>query len=57
MLNPNIINMLVIAGIIFVAIIVIGFIVARLYQRSSKEISFVRTGFGGEKVIRSYQKR
>lgn len=51
MLNPNIINMLVIAGIIFVAIIVIGFIVARLYQRSSKEISFVRTGFGGEKVI------
>ncbi|QDK98503.1 flotillin family protein [Acinetobacter tandoii] len=51
MLNPNIINMLVITGIIFVAIIVIGFIVARLYQRSSKEISFVRTGFGGEKVI------
>lgn len=51
MLNPNIINVLVITGIIFVAIIVIGFIVARLYQRSSKEISFVRTGFGGEKVI------
>ena len=51
MLNPNIINILVITGIIFVAIIVIGFIVARLYQRSSKEISFVRTGFGGEKVI------
>jgi uncharacterized membrane protein YqiK len=51
MLNSNIINMLVITGIIFVAIIVIGFIVARLYQRSSKEISFVRTGFGGEKVI------
>ena len=51
MLNPNIINKLVITGIIFVAIIVIGFIVARLYQRSSKEISFVRTGFGGEKVI------
>ena len=51
MLNPNLINALVIAGIIFVAIIVIGFIVARLYQRSSKEISFVRTGFGGEKVI------
>ena len=54
MLNPNIINVLVITGIIFVAIIVIGFIVARLYQRSSKEISFVRTGFGGEKVIMSY---
>lgn len=51
MLNSNLINLLLIAGIIFVAIIVIGFIVARLYQRSSKEISFVRTGFGGEKVI------
>jgi uncharacterized membrane protein YqiK len=51
MLNSNLINLLLIAGIIFVAILVIGFIVARLYQRSSKEISFVRTGFGGEKVI------
>ena len=54
MLNSNLINLLLIAGIIFVAIIVIGFIVARLYQRSSKEISFVRTGFGGEKVIMSH---
>ena len=26
-------------------------IIARLYKRSSKEVSFVRTGFGGEKVI------
>ncbi|MEX0300717.1 MAG: flotillin family protein [Kordiimonas sp.] len=29
----------------------IGIILARLYQRASKEISFVRTGFGGQKVI------
>ncbi len=28
-----------------------GLIIARLYRRSSKEISFVRTGWGGEKVI------
>lgn len=39
------------AGVIFAALIFIGFILARLYRRSSKEISFVRTGFGGEKVI------
>jgi uncharacterized membrane protein YqiK len=39
------------AAIIFVAILILGFIVARLYKRSSKEVSFVRTGFGGEKVI------
>lgn len=29
----------------------VGLIFARLYQRSTKEISFVRTGFGGEKVV------
>ena len=51
MLTPNIINILILSGIIFVALIIIGFIFARLYRRSSKEISFVRTGFGGEKVI------
>ncbi len=32
-------------------LVIIGIIIARLYRRSSKEISFVRTGFGGEKVI------
>ncbi len=57
MLTSNLYNIFVIAGVIFAALVIIGIIIARLYQRSSKEISFVRTGFGGEKVIRSYQKR
>ena len=35
----------------FVALVAIGLIFARLYRRSSKEMSFVRTGFGGQKVI------
>ena len=52
----NLYNILIIAGVIFAALIIIGIIIARLYQRSSKEISFVRTGFFGEKVIRSYRK-
>lgn len=39
------------AGIILVAIFVVGMIIARLYRRASKEVSFVRTGFGGQKVI------
>jgi len=39
------------AGVILVAFIVLGMIFARLYQRASKEVSFVRTGFGGQKVI------
>lgn len=51
MLNSNMYNVLIIAGIIFLALFVIGLILARLYRRSSKEISFVRTGFGGEHVI------
>ncbi|WP_296277980.1 flotillin family protein [uncultured Acinetobacter sp.] len=51
MLTENLYEILVFAGIILVALIVIGVIIARLYKRSSKEVSFVRTGFGGEKVI------
>ncbi|RKG39113.1 flotillin family protein [Acinetobacter rongchengensis] len=51
MLTENLYEILVLAGIILVALVVIGIIIARLYKRSSKEVSFVRTGFGGEKVI------
>lgn len=54
MLNSNLYQILVLAGIVLAALIIIGVIIARLYKRSSKEVSFVRTGFGGEKVIRSY---
>ena len=51
MLNSNLYQILVMAGIVLVSLIIIGIIIARLYKRSSKEVSFVRTGFGGEKVI------
>lgn len=47
----QLISTLMIAGIILIAIFVIGMIIARLYRRASKEVSFVRTGFGGQKVI------
>ncbi|MEQ8405651.1 MAG: flotillin family protein [Oceanicaulis sp.] len=46
-----VLDILMIAGVIFVALLAIGLIFARLYRRSSKEVSFVRTGFGGQKVI------
>ncbi|SNS59898.1 Uncharacterized membrane protein YqiK, contains Band7/PHB/SPFH domain [Sphingomonas laterariae] len=39
------------AGIALALILTLGFIIARLYKRASKEIAFVRTGFGGEKVV------
>ena len=54
MLSSNFFQILIIAGIILLALIIIGTILARLYKRSSKEVSFVRTGFGGEKVIMSH---
>lgn len=40
-----------VAGLILFALMAIGFVLARLYKRSSKEVSFVRTGFRGQKVI------
>ncbi len=37
--------------IVGVAVLIIGLVFARLYKRASKELSFVRTGFGGQKVV------
>ncbi|MCT8125181.1 flotillin family protein [Alishewanella sp. BS5-314] len=51
MLLENFSHILVIAGAVLVALIILGMILARLYKRATKEISFVRTGFRGEKVI------
>lgn len=47
----NLSTILSMAISIFVALLVIGIIFARLYTRASKERSFVRTGMGGQKVI------
>jgi len=44
-------QMAIYAGTIFVALLTIGLILTRLYKRATKEIGFVRTGFGGEKVV------
>ncbi len=51
MLTSALTEILIITGIIFAILIFIGVVIARLYTRSSKEVSFVRTGWGGEKVI------
>lgn len=42
---------LIYAGGGLLTLLVIGLVIARLYKRASKEIGFVRTGFGGEKVV------
>jgi uncharacterized membrane protein YqiK len=41
----------IVAGILLVALITIGMIFARLYRRSTKELAFIRTGLGGQKVV------
>lgn len=40
------------AIVILIVLFALGLIFARLYHRASKEIAFVRTGLGGEKVVR-----
>lgn len=40
---------LIVTGVFFILVMLV--ILARLYKRSSKELAFVRTGLGGEKVI------
>ncbi len=50
MTGADIITAILLAGI-FIAVVV--YLLYWLYRRSSKEISFVRTGLGGEKVVLS----
>ncbi len=50
-LITNLGNAVIIGVICFVALLTLMIVFAKLYKRSSKEHSFVRTGFGGQKVI------
>ena len=43
---------LMMGALILVGLLTIGMIFARLYHRASKERSFVRTGLGGQKVVK-----
>ena len=47
----NLANMGALIGAGFVFLLIIGFTLARLYRRASKEVAFVRTGVGGERVV------
>ncbi len=50
-MSSNLIDILTIAGTIIISLLAMGMILARLYRRATKEVSFVRTGFSGQKVI------
>lgn len=47
----SMIEIAIIAGLGLAVLLILGLIFARLYKRASKETAFVRTGFGGEKVV------
>ncbi len=47
----NLTNIGIYAAIGLFGILTIGIIFARLYKRASKEVSYVRTGMGGQKVF------
>jgi len=44
-------SVLIYAGIAFAALLIVGLMLARLYKRATKEVGFVRTGLGGERVV------
>lgn len=44
-------EILILAGIALFGLLFIFLVMARLYRRASKEISYVRTGLGGQRVI------
>ncbi|WP_417485952.1 flotillin family protein [Maricaulis sp.] len=48
---PDLPTIALYAGAILIAFFAVFSFIAGLYKRASKEISFVRTGFGGQKVI------
>jgi uncharacterized membrane protein YqiK len=50
-MTEGLISTLIYVGMILVALVVFGFVITRLYHRATKEIAFVRTGLGGEKVV------
>ena len=51
MFEGNLVDIAIWAGAIFVALLIFAFTITRLYKRATKEVGFVRTGFGGERVV------
>ncbi len=47
----GVITIAMLVGVVFAFLLIFGLIITRLYRRATKEIAFVRTGFGGEKVV------
>jgi uncharacterized membrane protein YqiK len=51
-LGADFMSILVLGAVVLIGLFTIGLIFARLYHRASKERAFVRTGLGGQKVVK-----
>jgi len=51
-LDTNTTFIFIMAGAGVLSVLIIFLIIAKLYKRATKEIAFVRTGMGGEKVVK-----
>lgn len=47
----NLVSIAVLVIVVLIGLLVVGLVLSRLYQRASKELAFVRTGLGGQKVV------
>lgn len=47
----NLTNLGIMVGAVVTFLLLIGFTLTKLYRRASKEVAFVRTGVGGERVV------
>jgi uncharacterized membrane protein YqiK len=50
-MSENLISTLVYVGLVLITLIIFGLVITRLYKRATKEVAFIRTGLGGEKVV------
>ncbi len=46
-----IVGVLIPVLLVFIALLILGFVMTRMYNRSTREVSLVRTGAGGRKVV------
>ncbi|MFT6345754.1 MAG: putative membrane protein YqiK, partial [Paraglaciecola sp.] len=47
----NIIGYAIAAGILLLVLFIVGFLLSRMYKKSTKDSALVKTGLGGERVI------
>src|SRR6201987_622857 len=50
--GTDIMSILILGVIVLIGLFTIGLVFARLYHRATKERAFVRTGLGGQKVVK-----